>query len=99
MQFNHPKEKQPSKMWFFVKNMADYVKNSVNVNSVVNKNKTTELQNLKKELLLTLTREDCLDAIANHGYAITYNPPGYGDFQFTPVTYLLEFIFHLQYLT
>ena len=63
---NHPKEKQPSKMWFSVEDMADYVKSNV----VGEKNKTTKLQNLRKELLIPLTTEDHLDEITNQGYAI-----------------------------
>ena len=31
VQFNHPKEKQPSKMWFSVEDTVDYVKNNVNI--------------------------------------------------------------------
>ena len=66
MQFNHPKEKQPLTMWFFVEDMADYIKNNV----AAEKNKTTKLQNLRKELLIPLTREDHSDAITNQGCAI-----------------------------
>ena len=75
VQFNHPKEKQPSKMWFSVEDMADYVKDNV----VADKNKTTKLENLRKKLLMPLTREDRLDAITNQEYAIIYDPPGNGD--------------------
>ena len=86
MQFNHTKEKQPSKMWFSVEDMADYMKNNV----VAEKNKTTKLQNLTKELMIPLTREDHLYAITNQGYAIIYDPPGHGDCQFAALTYLLQ---------
>ena len=86
MQFNHTKEKQPSKMWFSVEDMADYMKNNV----VAEKNKTTKLQNLTKELMIPLTREDHLYAITNQGYAIIYDPPGNGDCQFAALTYLLQ---------
>ena len=75
VQFNHPKEKQPSKMWFSVEDMADYVKDKV----AADKNKTTKLENLRKKLLMPLTREDRLDAITNQEYAIIYDPPGNGD--------------------
>ena len=65
-------------MWFSVDDMTDYVKNNVNINSVTDKNKTTKLQNLKKELLIPLTREDRLDAVTNQRYTIIYDPPGNG---------------------
>ena len=86
VQFNHAKEKQPSKIWFSVEDMVDYINN----NAAAEKNKTTKLQNLRKELLIPLTREDRLDAITNQGYAIIYDPPGNGDYQFAALTYLLQ---------
>ena len=73
-------------MWFSVEDMADYIKSNV----VGEKNKTTKLQNLRKELLIPLTTEDHLDAITNQGYAIIYDPPGNGDCQFAALTYLLQ---------
>ena len=60
------------------------------INSVADKNETTKLQNLKKELWIPLTREDRLDAITNQGYNIIYDPPGNGDCQFAALTYLLQ---------
>ena len=72
-------------MWFFVEDMADYIKNNV----AAEKNKTTKLQNLRKELLIPLTREDHSDAITNQGCAIMQDPPGNGDCQFPALTYLL----------
>ena len=68
MQFNHPKRKQTSKMSCSVKDMADYVKHNVNINSVADKSKTTKLQNLQ----IPLTREDCLDAITNQRFITRY---------------------------
>ena len=38
MQFNHPKEKQPLKMWFFVEDMADYIKNNVAAEKIKQQN-------------------------------------------------------------
>ena len=38
VQFNHPKKKQPSKMWFSVEDMADYIKH----NAAAEKNRTTK---------------------------------------------------------
>ena len=73
-------------MWFSVEDMADYIKSNV----VGEKNKTTKLQNLRKELLIPLTTEDHLDEITNQGYAIIYDPPGNGDCQFAALTYLLQ---------
>ena len=90
VQINHPNKKKPSKIWFSVEHMADYVKSNVNINSVADKNKTRKLQNLKKELVIPLTGEDCLDAITNQGYTTIYNPPGNGDCQFAALTYLLQ---------
>ena len=71
---------------FSVEDMVDYINN----NAAAEKNKTTKLQNLRKELLIPLTREDRLDAITNQGYAIIYDPPGNGDYQFAALTYLLQ---------
>ena len=62
------------------------------INSIADKNETTKLQNLKKELWIPLSREDCLDAITNQGYNIIYDPPGNGDCQFAALTYLLQHI-------
>ena len=69
----------------FCRRYGRYIKN----NAVAEK-KTKKLENLRKELLIPLTREDRLDEITNQGYAIIYDPPGNGDCQFAALPYLLQ---------
>ena len=73
-------------MWFSVEDMADYIQS----NADAEKNKTKKLQNLRKELLISLTREDRLDETTNQGYAIIYDPPGNGNCQSVALTHLLQ---------